>query len=149
MQFVASVIATSCPGLFPAGAGLLVEAHAKLRRALENVEQLSERQIQQREDHGGRVENRQEIIRVALHPRVAGREHQAGYADCEKQHQRQQILPKLLQCDCAVVDHATAECQHDTGDYEERRPDEPVEDRKGSERLNVELLYREPEDVCL
>ena len=84
--------AAAAARLLAARAGVLVEADAELRRPLEDVEQLAERQPQQRDDHGDRVEDREEVVGVALHPRVARRQHQAGHADREQQQQRQDVL---------------------------------------------------------
>src|SRR5947208_3067060 len=49
---------------------VLVETDAELRRPLEDVEELPERQVEQREDDGDGVEEGQELITVSLHPRV-------------------------------------------------------------------------------
>ena len=54
--------AAAAPRLLAARAGVLVEAHAELRRPLEDMEQLSERQPQQREDHGDGVEDGEEVV---------------------------------------------------------------------------------------
>src|SRR5262245_29497546 len=58
---------------------VLVKADADLRWPLEDVEQLAEGQIQQRHDHGDRMEKGEKVVAVTLHPRVAGREHQASH----------------------------------------------------------------------
>src|SRR6187455_1067700 len=59
--------------LHAASAGILIEAHAKLSRPLEHMKQLAEGQPQQRDDHGGGMENRKEVVCVAPHPRIARR----------------------------------------------------------------------------
>src|SRR5690606_1437681 len=64
-------VAALAPRLLAARALVLVEAHAELRRALEDVEELAERQPQKRHDHGDGVEDREEVERVATQPRVA------------------------------------------------------------------------------
>ncbi len=133
--------------LLAAGAGVLVEADAELRRPLEDVEQLAERQIQQREDDRHRVEDGEEVVGVALHPGVAGREHQSGDADGEQQDERQDVFAELLQRHGAVIDHPPAKREHDAGDHQERRPDESMEDHEGDERLDVKVLHRETEHV--
>jgi hypothetical protein len=84
--------AAAAARLLASRACLLVEADAKLRRTLEDVEQLAERQIQQGEDHRHRVQDGQEVVRIPLHPRVAGRQQQAGDADREEQDQWQDVL---------------------------------------------------------
>ena len=43
------------------------------------------------------VQDRDEVVGVALHPRVARRQHQPGDADREQQDQRQEVLRELLQ----------------------------------------------------
>ena len=59
-------VATAALRLLAAAAGVLVEADAELRRTLEDVEELAERQPQQREDHRDRVQDREEVVGVAL-----------------------------------------------------------------------------------
>ena len=84
-------------GLLALPADVLVELDAELGRPLEDVEELAERQPQQREDHRDRVQDRQELVGVPLHPGVADRQHQPGDADREQQEQRQEVLLEVLQ----------------------------------------------------
>src|SRR4051812_30577587 len=49
-------------GLRRSSAGVLVEADAELRRSLEHVKELAERQPEQRDDHGGRMQDREELV---------------------------------------------------------------------------------------
>src|SRR5260221_2123811 len=48
----------------------LVERHTDLGRALEDVEELAERQPEESENHRDRVQDREKIVGVAFHPRV-------------------------------------------------------------------------------
>ena len=93
------LVAAPAPRLLAARAGILVETDAELRRPLEHVEQLAERQPEQRDDHGDRMEDGEEVVGVALHPGVARGQHQAGDADREQQQQRQDVLAELLRRD--------------------------------------------------
>ncbi len=62
-------------GLSIAGSGILVETHTELRRTLEHMKQLAERQPQQRDDDRGRVENGEEVVRtIAVRPCAESRE---------------------------------------------------------------------------
>src|SRR6185436_4044260 len=70
---------------------VLVETDAELRRPLEDVKELAERQIEQREDDRDRVQQREKVVTVALHPRVARGEEQSGDADRGQQDQRQEV----------------------------------------------------------
>src|SRR6476659_892600 len=70
--------------LVPARARVLVEADTELRRPLEHVEQLAERQPEQRDDHRRGMENREELVGIAPHPRIADRPHQTRDADREE-----------------------------------------------------------------
>ena len=88
--------AAAC-GLLALRADVPVELDAELGRPLEDVEELAERQPQQREDHRDRVQDGQELVAVALHPGVADRQQQPGDADREEQEQRQEVLLEVLQ----------------------------------------------------
>ena len=92
MREANAVAAAAAARRLVARADVLVEADAELRRPLEDVEELAERQPEQREDHRDRVQDREEVVGVALHPGVAGREHQPGDADREEQDQRQEVF---------------------------------------------------------
>ncbi len=107
-------------GLLVAAPRVLVEADAELRWTLEDVEQLAERQPQERDDDGSGVKDGEELVAVAAHPGVAGGQHQSADADREQQEQRQDVLPELLNGHCTVVDHAPPEGQHHAGNHQER-----------------------------
>ena len=92
------------------------------------------------------MKDREEIVRVPFHPGIAGREHQAGPADGEEQHERQDVLAELLQRDGGVINHAAPEREHHAGDDEERRPHEPVKDHEGRRRLDREVANGKSED---
>jgi hypothetical protein len=60
---------------------VLVKFYGKLRRPLENVEELSERQPQDSKDHGHGVRDREKLISVTLQPRVTDRQQQTRNAN--------------------------------------------------------------------
>ena len=93
------------------------------------------------------MQDREEVVGVSLHPRVARGEHQAGDADREEEQQRQHVEPELLHGDRAAVDHPAAERQHHASDDEKRRPDETMEDDERGERVDREVGDRQAEHV--
>ncbi len=131
--------------LFGAAAGVFVKADAELRGPLEDMKQFSERQPQQREDHRNGMEDREKVVGVSLHPRIARRQQQPRHADGEQQHQRQNV-GYLLHGDGAVVDHPAAERNHDPGNNEHRRPHEAVKNHERGPRFNRKRCGREAED---
>src|SRR6185312_2023638 len=139
-------VAAGTARLLAARAGVLVEADAELRRTLEDVEELAERQPQEREDHRRGVQDGEERVGVAAHPGVADREEQAGHADGQEQDERQDVLGELLHGGGAVIDHAAAEREHHAGDDEERCPHEAVKDHEGHQRSDGERLRRHAEE---
>ena len=124
---------------------VLVEPDAELRRPLEDVEELSERQPEERADHRDRVEDREERVGVALHPGVAGGEHQPGEADGEEQDQRQEVFGEPLNGRGALLAHAPPHGQHHARDHQERRPDQAVEQEEPEERVVRKAERREAE----
>src|SRR5665213_3539335 len=97
--------ATPAQSLFLRPPDLLVEAHTQLSRALKDVEELSERQPEERPDYGDGMQNGDERKAIALHPRVARREHEPGQADGEQQHERHEVLREALHGTRSLVAH--------------------------------------------
>ena len=62
---------------------------------LEDVEELGEREPEQHHDHRDRVQDRDEVVAVAVQPRV-DRQHQTGDADRTEEHEREDVLAELL-----------------------------------------------------
>src|SRR4051812_9976409 len=126
-------------------AGVLVEADSELGGTLEDVEELPERKPEEGDDDRHGMEDGEERIRVALHPRVAHRQHEPRHADGEEQHERQDVLPELLHSRGAVVDHPAPERQHHPSDDQDRSPHERVEDDEGERGIDGERSRRQPE----
>ena len=96
---------------------VFVEAHAQLRRALKYVEEFAERQPEKREDYGDGMKDSQKIVSVALHPRIAGSQHQSGCADCKQKDKREEIFAELLLRSRSVLKHAPSHRQHHAAYY--------------------------------
>src|SRR5262245_43114656 len=123
----------------------LVEPHTDLCRALEHVEELSERQPEERRDHADRVQDGDELEGIAAQPGVARRQHQTGEAHREEQDQRQEVLAEELQRGGALLAHAPSHGEHHPGDDEEGRPHETVKGQERDPRVDGEGEGREPE----
>ncbi len=93
------------------------------------------------------MEDREEVVGVALHPRVARREHQPGDADREQQHERQKVLAELLERGRPALAHTAPHRQHHPDHYQDRRPDEAVEDQKSEDRVDGKGEGRKAEHV--
>jgi hypothetical protein len=68
------LLAPTAPCLLACSAHLFVEADTKLRRMLKDMKELPEREVEQRHDDCAGVQDRQKILGVTFHPRVAGGE---------------------------------------------------------------------------
>ena len=80
-----ALAAARADGAASSVAGVLVQLHAELRRPLEDVEELAERQIEQRGDHRDRVQDGQEAVGRPAQPLLRDRQRQAGDRDGEQQ----------------------------------------------------------------
>ena len=126
---------------------VLVKAHAKLRGSLKDVKELSERKPQQCEYNRYRMEYRQKVEGVPLHPGVAGRQHQTCDADGEKQDERQEVFAELLENRGLMIAHAAAHREHNTRDDEKRGPYKAVEDHKAEYRIYGKRERGKPENI--
>ena len=72
-------------------ASLAIERHAELRRPLEDVEELSERQPEQREDHGDGVQLRQKDKMQPAHQ--VGRDRQEDARDRHREEHHEPRSP--------------------------------------------------------
>src|SRR6201984_2609710 len=61
----------------------LIELHAELSGTLENMEKLSEREIEQRSDHRDRVQNCEKTVEVSPQPFLRNRERESGHGNRE------------------------------------------------------------------
>src|SRR5436853_6587162 len=105
---------------------VFIEADAELRGPLKDVKELSEREPQQREDHGHRMQDREKIVRIAFHPGVACGQHQPGHAHREQKDERQEVFAKLLQSGRPVIAHSPSQGKHHPGDHKKRGPYQSV-----------------------
>ena len=110
-------------------AGLLVELDAELRGPLEDVEELAERQEEQRGDHRDGVQNRQEAVRRTAQPFLRNRQRQAGHRNREQHDDRQEIHAELLQRAGALVRHAAPQRERDAGQHQHRRDVQAVKEQ--------------------
>ncbi|MGH7826848.1 MAG: hypothetical protein ACREQ7_16950 [Candidatus Binatia bacterium] len=123
------VTAAATTGALSARPHIFIKTNAELRRPLENMEELAERKPQERKDHGHRMHNGEEIIGVALHSGVAGRQEKSGNANGKQQDQRQEIFRKQLRRCRASIAHAPASRQYNTGDDQKGGPHKPMENQ--------------------
>src|SRR5262249_44607809 len=86
-----------------------VELERELRRPLEDVEELPERQVEQREDHRHRVELRQESVVEAVEEARRNGEQEPGRRDREEEHERQEIVRELLHGERSAIARAAPE----------------------------------------
>src|SRR5262245_8135088 len=131
------------------GAGVAVELDGELGGALEDMEELPERQPQQREDDRDGVSDGEELIGVALHPRVADRQQEPGGADREQQEQRQEVLLEILERRRPPVAQPPAQGEDHARDHEQRGPHEPVEEQVPDQRCVGERDGGDAEDEDL
>src|SRR3989442_6247408 len=83
-----------------------VKRHAEHTGSLENMEQLSEWNVEQQRDNAGRVDRGDLAVPAAGQEPVAYGQHQAGRADGENQDERQDVLGERLHGALAGVDEA-------------------------------------------
>src|SRR5262249_22528612 len=96
--------------------GAPIELDAQLRRALKDVEEFPERQIEQGEDDRHRVKLREKAILKSAQVMRRDREEQAGRGDGEEQHEGQEIARELLERQRAAVAPTAIEGEHDPRD---------------------------------
>jgi hypothetical protein len=75
---------------------ILVKANTNLRRALKDMEELSKREPEKRDDHRYRVSEREKLITVAAQPGVAHRKQETRETHGKQQNQRENIFPEKL-----------------------------------------------------
>src|SRR5260370_13483337 len=85
---------------------ILVKTDPNLRGSLKNMEKLSKREPEKRDDDRDGVSDRQKLIAVAAQPGVAHREQQTRETHGKQQNQRQDIFPEKLKRPGPFVTHS-------------------------------------------
>src|SRR5262249_9693567 len=125
----------------------LVQLHAELGGALEDVEELAEGQVQQRPDHRDRVQDREESIIASPQPQRRRGEREPGDRNREQQDQGKKIRRQLLQRKRAEIARPPPERQRDSTHNERRREIEPVKEDPRNHGSNAERSGGEPEEI--
>jgi hypothetical protein len=112
---------------------VLVQLHAELCRTLEDVEELPERQIEQRPDDGNRMEDGQEAVKRPAQPQRRRGQGEPGYRDGVEQDERQEVRRELLQRQRAAVAQPPPHGERDAGQHEHGREIQPVEQHPGND----------------
>src|ERR1700675_749677 len=84
---------------------ILVKTDPDLCGALKNMEKLSEREPEKRDNDRYGVSERHKLIAVAAQPRGAHRQQQTRETDGEQQDQRQDIFPEKLKRRGSFIAH--------------------------------------------
>src|SRR5262245_29279153 len=84
----------------------MIKLHAKLRRPLENVEELSERQIQEGLNDRDGMQDREEAVERPAHPEGRNCQGQSRDGNREQQDERQEIHRERLHRLSAQVEHS-------------------------------------------
>ena len=124
--------------------GLLVEFDAELGRPLEDVEELAERQEQQRGDHRDRVQNRQEAVRRTAQPFLRYGQRQAGDGNREEQDDRQEVHAELLQRAGALVRHPAPERERDARQHQQCRDVQAMKEQPRGHRVEAKEPIGKP-----
>src|SRR5262249_55517281 len=91
------------------GTRRLVELHAQLRRALEDVEELAERQKEQRCYNRDRMQNREKAVELTANPILRNGQRQPGHGDREQQNNGQKVEGEGLHSLGATIAESTPE----------------------------------------
>src|SRR5690606_10617669 len=126
------------------GAPVVVEA--ELRRALKDMKELPERQVEERENHGHCVDLGEENIVEPVHEARGNREEEPRDGDREKKNERQEVARELLHSESVEIASAAPEREKDADENEHRREDESVEDDLGGDRSKPIARDLQPED---
>src|SRR6185369_2829288 len=110
---------------------LMVELHAELGRALENVKELSEREKEERGDYGDGVQDRKKTVEAAAQPERRGGEREAGDRDGEEQDKRKEVAAEILHRADAAIAHPPPERKRNPAEHHHRRDVQPVEQQPG------------------
>src|SRR6185437_17104919 len=134
-------------GALTLGACAPVEVERELRGALEDVKELPEGEVEEREDHRDGVELREEAVVVAAQPVRGDGEQEAGDRDREEQEEGEQVGRELLDGERAAVPRASPEREADADDHERSGDVEHVEDERGERAREREAEDAKAEDV--
>ena len=131
------------------GSDLAVERDAELRRPLENVEELAEWQVEQREDHGDRVQLRQEDEVQPAHQMRRHRQEDPGDRHREQHDQRKQVGAELLDRQRAAIAAATPQRERHAEDHQHRGDVEHVEHERRDRAVEIEREHVHAENEGL
>ena len=128
--------------------GPLVVGDAEVARALEDVEQLAERQVHQPEDHGQRVDRVQCRVEAALEPHARHGQEQAGHRHGEQSGEGEEVAGAFHRHRARVAQPSAQEDEH-AGEHQHRGDVEGVEDEPTDDALGVELQRADVRHVHL
>src|SRR5579871_493609 len=120
----------------------LIELHAQLCGSLKNVEELPERQKEQRGNYGDRVQDRKKTVELAAQPVLRNRKRQPGYRNCKEQNDRQKIESEGLYRLRAAVPEPPPQRQTNTGKHENCGNVQPVKKKLRHQGVQLESLCR-------
>src|SRR5678816_466428 len=128
---------------------LLVERHAKGKWTLDDVKQLSKREIEKQADHTGRVCHANELKAGPAKKPGTHRQHQAGNTDGKEKQDWKHIVRERLECELAFVTHTKANGQHETDQKNDRGDVQHIEVKESAKAVNFKLLDGETRDEYL
>lgn len=118
-------------------------------RALDDVEELPERDVDEGEDHRHHVEDPQEFVSAAVQEDRREGEQQTGHGDDDQGDQRHQVVAEALAGDGAPVLHTAPEEVAGTGDDEHGCDVQAVEHQPAEDVQRIEADDLEAPDAHL
>src|SRR3977135_56419 len=96
--------------------------------ALQEGEELSKRQVEQRRNDRASVDERDHHVASAVQGMHTKSQHQASRRDRQEQEQRHQVIAKLLAGDCPSVFETPMQGQHRPNDHQDCRHAQEVKE---------------------
>src|SRR6266403_228105 len=96
--------------------------------ALQEVEELSKRQVEQRRNDRASVDQRDHHVASAVQGMHTKGQHQTSRRDRQEQEQRHQVIAKLLAGDCPSVFETPMHGQHHPNDHQDCRQVQEVKE---------------------
>ena len=117
---------------------LLIQLHAQLGGALEDVKELPEGQIQKRRNYGDGMQDGEKLVGRAAQPLRRHRERQAGNGYRKQEDDREKVHGEGLHRLRALLAHPPPQRQANAGQHQKRRNVQAVKDHAGDPRAQRE-----------
>ena len=129
--------------------GFFVEAHHQRAGALEDVEELAERNVEQQRDDADHVDHGPQPVAAAGEEFVAHGQREAGDGDGEDEDQREDVLDKGLRCALTGVGDAPPGREHQADEHDDGGEVQQVEHHERLRAVDAKLVHGEAEGFHL